>query len=65
MSLEDMNKDINSAFEKLNITSEGNEDTIIEQGDYSHFMPLILSAINDVKEKKKRHDTSSIYDYIM
>ena len=65
MSLEDMNRDINSAFEKLNITSEGNEDTIIEQGDYSLFIPLILSAINDVKEKKKRHDTSSIYDYIM
>ena len=65
MSLEDMNKDINSAFEKLNITSEGNDYTIIEQGDYSHFIPLILSAINDVKEKKKRHDTSSIYDYIM
>ena len=60
-----MNKDINSAFEKLNITSEGNEDTIIEQGDYSHFIPLILYAINDVKEKKKRHDTSFIYAYIM
>ena len=65
MPLEDMNKDINTSFEKLKITSEENEDTIIEQGDYSHFTPLILSAINDIREKKKCPDTSSIYDYIM
>ena len=31
---------------------------MIEQGDYSHFTPLILSAINDIREKKKRPDTS-------
>ena len=65
MSLEDMNKDINMAFGKLKITSEGNEDTIIEQGDYSHFTPLILLAKNDIRKKKKRPDTYSIYDYIM
>ena len=53
-----MNKDINTAFDKLKITSEENEDTMIEQGDYSHFTPLILSAINDIREKKKRPDTS-------
>ena len=58
MSLEDMNKDINTAFEKLKITSEEKEDNIIEQGDYLHFAPLILSAINDIREKKKRPDTS-------
>ena len=60
-----MNKDINMAYEKLKITSEENEDTIIELGDYSHFTPLILSTLNDIREKKKRLDTSSIYDYIM
>ena len=60
-----MNKDINTAFEKLKIMSRENEATIIEKGDYSHFTPLTLSAINDIKEKKKRRDTSSIYDYIM
>ena len=58
-----MNKYINTAFEKLKIMSE--ENTIIEKGDYSHFTPLTLSAINDIKEKKKRPDTCSIYDYIM
>ena len=65
MSLEDMNKNINKAFEKLKIKSEENEDIIIQQGDYSHFTPLILSPINYIREKKKRPDTSSIYDYIM
>ena len=53
------------AFEKLKITSEENHDTIIGQGDCSHFIPLILSAINDIREKKKRPDTSSVYNYIM
>ena len=46
-----MDKDINTAFEKLKITSGENEGTI---GDYSHFKPLILSAINNTKKKKKR-----------
>ena len=60
-----MNKDINTAFEKLKITSEENEDSVIKQGDYLHFTPLILLVIKDIREKKKRPDTSSIYDYIM
>ena len=60
-----MNKDINMAFEKLKITSEENEDSLIEQSDYSHFTPLILSVIKDTREQKKHPDTSSIYDYIM
>ena len=50
MQLEDMDKYINTAFEKLKITSGENEDTI---GDYWHFKPLILSAINNTKKKKK------------
>ena len=37
-----MNKDSNTVFEKLKITSEENEDAIIEHGDYLHFTPLIL-----------------------
>ena len=45
--------------------SEENEDSIIEQGDYSHFTPLALSAVHGIREKKKQPDTSSIYDYIM
>ena len=45
--------------------SEENEDIIIEQGDYLHFTPLILSVTNDIREKKKYPDTFSIYDYIM
>ena len=60
-----MNKDINTAFEKLKTTSEENEDTVIEQGDYSHFKPLILSVMNGIREKRKRSDTSSTYEYIM
>ena len=60
-----MNKDINMAFEKLKITSEENEDSLIEQSDYSHFTPLTLSVIKDTREQKKHPDTSSIYDYIM
>ena len=51
-----MNKDINTAFEKLKITSEENEDSVIKQGDYLHFTPLILSVIKDIGEKKKRPD---------
>ena len=47
-----INKGINTALEKLKITSEENEDTIIEQSDYLHFTPLILSAINDIRGKK-------------
>ena len=58
-------KDINTAFENSKITSEENQDTIIGQGDCSHFIPLFLSAINDIKEKKKLPGTSSIHDYIM
>ena len=53
------------AFEKLKITSEENEDSLIEQSDYSHFTPLILSVIKDIREQKKHPDTSSIYDYVM
>ena len=49
-----MNKDINTAFEKKKIVSEEYEDTKIEQGDYMHFTPLYLSAINDIRKKKKR-----------
>ena len=60
-----MNKDINTTFEKLKITSEENEDSVIKQGDYLHFTPLILLVIKDIREKEKRPDTSSIYDYIM
>ena len=60
-----MNKVIDTAFEKFRIKSEENEDTIIEQVNYLHFKPSILSAINVTREKKKRPDTSSIYDYIM
>ena len=60
-----MNKDINMASEKLKITSEENEDSLIEQSDYSHFTPLILSVIKDIREQKKHPDTSSIYDYVM
>ena len=41
---------------------EENDDTVIEQGDYSHFTPFILSDINDVSEKKKQLDISSICD---
>ena len=55
----------NRAYKKLKIMSEENEDIIIEQGDYLHFTPLILSVTNDIREKKKYPDTFSIYDYIM
>ena len=47
-----INKGINTAFEKLKITSEENEDIIIEQSDYLHFTPLILSTINDIRKHK-------------
>ena len=48
-----INKGINTALHcTAKITSEENEDTIIEQSDYLHFTPLILSAINDIRGKK-------------
>ena len=53
------------ASEKLKMTSEENEESLIERSNYSHFTPLILSVIKDIREQKKHPDTSSIYDYVM
>ena len=63
--MEDMNKDIKTAFDNSKSTSEENENIIIEQGHYSHFTPSILSAINDVERRKSVLTPLLSNEYIM
>ena len=63
MSQEPPEKKISTALEKLWITNDlekNGENTEIS----SLFKPRILCAIDLIKEKKKRPDIDSIYDYL-
>ena len=57
MSQEPTEKEISTALEKLTITNENTET-------FSSFKPKILCTIDRIKEKKKRPDIDSIYDYL-
>ena len=60
MSQEPTEKEISAALEKLTITNDLEKTTEIS----SLFKPKILCAIDRIKEKKKRPDIDSIYDYL-
>ena len=63
MSQEPMEKEISTALEKLTITNDlekNGENTETS----SSFKPKILCAIDRIKEKKRRPDIESIYDYL-
>ena len=63
MSQKPTEKEISTTLEKLTITNdlEKNEKTMEIS---SLFKPKILCAIDRIKEKKKRPDIDSIYDYL-
>ena len=60
MSQEPTEKEISTALEKLTITNDLEKTTEIS----SLFKPNILCAVDRIKEKKKRPDIDSIYDYL-
>ena len=63
MSQEPTEKEISTALEKLTITND-----LEKNGEHTEtaslFKPKILCATDPIKEKKKRPDTDSIYDYL-
>ena len=51
---------MNSAFEKLRIASDESD----RNNDIDILKPKILDSIDQIRQKKKRPDTDSIYDFI-
>ena len=62
MSQEPTEKEISTALEKLTITNDLEKNG--ENTETSLFKPKILRAIDRIKERKKRPDIDSIYDYL-
>ena len=60
MTAEDSEQDISIAFKRLTITSDQNQPQ-----DLSPYKPHILTAISDIRAKKKRPDINNIYDHMM
>ena len=54
--------DMNSAFEKLIIASDESDRNC--SNDLGILKPNILDAIDQIRQRKKRPDTDSIYDFI-
>ena len=54
--------DMNSTFEKLRITSDWSYKNMSIELDI--LKPKILQANDQIREKKKRPDTDSTYDFI-
>ena len=54
--------DMNSAFEKLRIASDESDRNCSNELDI--LKPKILHAIDQIRQRKKRPDTDSIYDFI-
>ena len=54
--------DMNSAFEKLIIASDESDRNC--SNDLGILKPKILDAIDQIRQRKKRPDTDSIYDFI-
>ena len=65
MALETTEKDISIAFKKLAITSNGGNHCKIPTTIFSNFKSKILAAIDKIREKKRRPDIDTIYEYIM
>ena len=53
-------KDISNAFNKLKITRYDREIDDVNDETLSLFTPKLLNAINQIKQKKKRHDLNTI-----
>ena len=53
---------MNSAFEKLRIASDESDRNC--SNDLDILKPKILDAIDQIRQRKKRPDTDSIYDFI-
>ena len=64
MSQEPTGKEISTALEKLTITNDLEKNGKTNEISSSFFQPKILRAIDRIKEKKKRPDIDSIYDYL-
>ena len=62
MSQESTEKEISTPLEKLMIPNDLEKNG--ENTETSLVKPKILSAIDQIKEKKKRPDIDSIYDYL-
>ena len=53
-------KDISNAFNKLKITRDDREIDDVNDETLSLFTPKLLNAINQIRQKKKRHDLNTI-----
>ena len=53
-------KDISNAFTKLKITRDDREIDDVNDETLSLFTPKLLNAINQIRQKKKRHDLNTI-----
>ena len=60
MTTEDSEQDVSIAFERLAITSDENAPEYLLS-----YKPHILTAIADIRTKRKRPDINSIYDHMM
>ena len=57
-------KDISNAFKKLKITRDDRKIGDVNEETLSLFEPKILNAIAQIKQKKKRPDLNTIYEYL-
>ena len=64
MSQKPTEKEISTALEKLTITIDLQKKTGQSTETSSLFKPKVLCVIDRIKEKKKRPDIDSIYDYL-
>ena len=57
--------EIDTAFKNLNISSKDkNKNESITSDEVFLFKPKILQAIEYIREKRKRPDTSAIYEHM-
>ena len=57
-------KDISNAFNKLKITGDDRKIDDINDVTLSLFKSKILKAIDHIKQKKKRPDINTFYEYL-
>ena len=57
-------KDISNAFDKLKITRDDRKTDDVNDVTLSLFKPKTLNAIDQIKQKKKRPDLNTIYEYL-
>ena len=57
-------KDISNAFNKLNIIRDETKIDDVSDETLSLCKPKILDAIDQIKQKKKRPDLNTIYEYL-